>query len=374
MTVVSSTPMTRAGRSSLLRLLFGTLVCTLLLNGCRDAAVEQVETTAPVPVTVDTARVETLQGLVNAAGTVVAAPGAELTVVAPAPARIAELPKAEGDVVREGDVLARFDIPSFTADLSAKRAAVAQATARLDNARANFTRLAGLLSQGVAAQRDVDDARRQQTEAEADLDQAKSAAEAATAFLDRAVVRATFPGVVSKRFHNPGDLVDASASDPVLKVLNPDTLQIVAAVPVADLGRIVAGRAATVFDTGSAEGSAARVLASAPQVDSGNATANVRLAFVRQTRLAAGTPVRVEIVAEERLKALVVPAAAIVEEDSDTFVMVAGPDNKAHKYPIAAGLIARGRAEITSGLKAGDRVIVRGQDGLPEGAAVTVEP
>ena len=29
--------------------------------------------------------------------------------------------------------------------------------------------------------------------------------------------------------------------------------------------------------------------------------------------------------------------------------------------------------EVTSGLKAGDRVIVRGQDGLPEGAAVTVE-
>jgi hypothetical protein len=39
---------------------------------------------------------------------------------------------------------------------------------------------------------------------------------------------------------------------------------------------------------------------------------------------------------------------------------------------VAAGLVSKGLAEITSGIKAGDKVIVRGQDELPEGAAVTV--
>jgi multidrug efflux pump subunit AcrA (membrane-fusion protein) len=100
----------------------------------------------------------------------------------------------------------------------------------------------------------------------------------------------------------------------------------------------------------------------------------VRLSLGGRTRAAAGTPVHVEILAETRPGALVIPAAAIVEDEGEVFVMVAGRDDKAHKYPIAVGLVSRGLAEITTGLSAGDRVIVRGQDGLPEGAAVTVTP
>ena len=113
-----------------------------------------------------------------------------------------------------------------------RRAAVAQATARLDAAKANYTRLSSLLTQGVAAPREVEDAKRQQAEAEADLEQAQSAVSAATALSGRAAVHATFNGVVAKRWHNPGDQVEGAASDPILKVINPAQLQVVAAVPV----------------------------------------------------------------------------------------------------------------------------------------------
>ena len=111
----------------------------------------------------------------------------------------------------------------------------------------------------------------------------------------------------------------------------------------------------------------------APQVDLASATANVRLAFAKPTSLTAGTTVQVTMVAEERPTALVVPVASLVNEDGGFFVMVVGDDNKAHKHPLAVGLSTRTLAEITSGLTAGDRVIVRGHDGLPEGATVTVE-
>jgi multidrug efflux pump subunit AcrA (membrane-fusion protein) len=39
---------------------------------------------------------------------------------------------------------------------------------------------------------------------------------------------------------------------------------------------------------------------------------------------------------------------------------------------VAVGVVSRDAAEIRSGIKAGDRVIVRGQNGLPDGAAVSV--
>jgi RND family efflux transporter MFP subunit len=343
-----------------------------LTAACQHASVEQVETQAPVPVAVEEAKIDKLQSTIAATGTVMPAPGAELTVVAPAPARIAEIPKAEGDAVRQGDVLVRFDIPNLTSDVAAKRAAITQAEARLETAKANYTRLTGLLSQGVAATREVEDAKRQQAEAEADLGQARSALEAASALSDRAVVRAPFAGVISQRLHNPGDLVDAANGDPVLKVINPAQLQVVAAVPVADLARVVIGHAARVTTPGGDTPEPAKVLTRPAHVDSASATAAVRLGFDKPTRLAAGTVVQIEIVAEEHANALVIPAAGIVRDEGETFVMVAGSDNKAHKFPVAIGLLTHDRAEITSGLKAGDKVIVRGQSELPEGASITV--
>lgn len=349
------------------------VVALLAAAACEQPAVEEVDTAAAVPVAVATARVETLQSTIPATGTVVPAPGAELTVVAPAPARIAEIPRAEGDAVSKGDLLVRFDIPSLASDVSAARAAVAQAEARLEAARANFTRLSGLLAQGVAASREVEDAKREQTQAEADLAQAHSRVEAAVALSERASVTAPFSGVVSRRFHNPGDLVDASAGDPVLTIIDPAALQVVAAVPVADVPRVVVGHAARVLLPGGRTDEAARVLTRPPRVEPSSATAPVRLGFVRPTRLAAGMVVEVEVVAETRENALVVPAAALVREEGEPFVMVAGADSKAHKHPVTLGLATRELIEITSGLDAGARVIVRGQDALPDGAEVTVE-
>jgi len=91
------------------------------------------------------------------------------------------------------------------------------------------------------------------------------------------------------------------------------------------------------------------------------------------TTLAVGTPVRVEIVAEQHPNALAVPVDAIIHEDENAFVMVAGPDNKAHKRKVTIGLTTPTLSEITGGLKAGEAVIVQGQQGLPDGAAITAE-
>lgn len=348
-------------------------VSLLFLIGCRGEPVEEVETEAPVPVVVEVAKIDVLRGIIGATGIVTPAPGAELTVVAPEPARIVSVPKAEGDPVKVGDLLVQFEIPTLASDVAAKRASVAQASARLEAATANFNRLSSLMAQGVAAPREVEDAKRQQAEAAADVEQARSALDASTALAGRTAVRATFPGVVAKRFHNPGDFVEAAASDPVLRVINPAQLQIVASVPVARLSQVVVGHSAEIRQPGNETVELARVTTKAAQVDPAGASADVRLTFAKPTLLPAGTVVQVEIVAEERAKALVIPSAAIVEEDDEVFVMVAGTDNKAHKYPVATGLSTPTMVEITTGLKAGDRVIVRGQDGLPEGAAITVQ-
>ena len=311
----------------------------------------------------------------TATGIVTPAPGADWTINPPEAGRIMEMPKAVGDHVKPGDLLVRFEIPSLSTEVANKRAELQQARARLENSRANVSRLTTLVEHGVAAQKELEDARRDLAEAQAAVTQGEAATANAQVAASRTVVRARFAGVVAKRAHNPGDIVEPA--NEILRVLDPDRLQIVAAVPVSELTRIAAGRAARVLEPGGAV-SPARVLTRPAAVETGAATADVRLAFGSTTRLAArcsalaaGTPVQIEIVAEQRPNALAVPQDAIVREGDAAFVFIAGADNKAHKQQVSLGLTTPRDAEIVGGLKAGDKVIVQGQQGLPDGAAIT---
>ena len=325
-----------------------------------------------MPVTVEAAATGTIESIVTIAGTVTPAPGGDLLVTAPEAARIAEMPRAEGDAVRAGDVLVRFDIPSLAADVDAKRAAVKQAQARLESARANTARLAPLVERGVTAQRDLEDARRAQAEAEADVSQAESAVQAANALSARAVVRAPFDGVVAKRWHNPGDFVEAAASDPVIRLINPKDLQVVASAPVALLAGLTPGRKGRALGPGADEGEAVTVLTRPAQVDPKTTLADLRLGFAAASRFPAGAPLTIEIVTASHANVIVIPAVAVLRDGDETFVMIAGTDNKAHKKPVKTGLASAEKIEIVSGVAAGDLVIIHGQDELPDNAAIAI--
>src|SRR4029453_17608530 len=106
-------------------------------------------------------------------------------------------------------------------------------------------------------------------------------------------------------------------------------------------------------------------------VDPATGAAPIRLSV--PGGFAVGTPVQVEIVVEERPDVLIVPAAAIVREEGAAAVLVVGADGKAHRRAVEVGLTSADEVQIVSGLRAGEKVVVKGQDELPDGAAVEVE-
>jgi cobalt-zinc-cadmium efflux system membrane fusion protein len=349
------------------------LACVVAAAGCHDAPAEETATESAVSVAVESARRGSIREVVAATGTVTAPPGGELVVTAPEAARIAELPKAEGDGVRVGDLLVRFEIPSLTAAAAASRAGIDQAQARVDNAKAAAARLAGLFERGVAARKEVEDAERELRESEAALAQALSASSAANALAGRLVVRAKFAGVVAKRWHNPGDLVEPGPSDPILRVIDPSHLEVVAAVPVGELARIAAGAPARIANPAGGEPLGATVIARPAAVDPGSVTAPVRLRPAASKDLTAGMAVQVEILGPEHAEVVLVPPSAIVRDGDSRVVVTVGTDGKAHRHEVEVGVVTAAAAEIRKGVAAGDRVIVRGQNALPDGAAVTVE-
>lgn len=347
------------------------LACLLAAAaGCQRGSQEEVETTNAVPVQVVPAHVGNIRAELRAAGLVTSAPGAELVVVAPAPARIAALPHAEGDRVQRGGLLVRFDAPNLLADAAARRADIARGEARLAVARASLERLADLFDRGVAAKKEVEDARKEVADAEADVATARSALVAAADLGARAEVRAPFDGVVSARLHNPGDLVDASASDPVLRFVDPARLQVEVGVPLAELPAVVVGQTAWVLGGGSAKESRGTVVARAALADPVTGAAKVWVALPLSGSLAANAPVEVLIETIEHSAVVLIPQAAVVQEGPEAFVYVVTPDNHAHRRPLQPGIVAGGEVEVRSGVRAGELVIVQGQTGLPDGATV----
>jgi RND family efflux transporter MFP subunit len=340
--------------------------------GCSKQTAEEVVSETVVPVMTAPAVTGPIRGRVHATGLISPAPGADLVVIAPEAARIVEIPHAEGDRVRQGDVLVRFEIPSSAAEVQKQVAEVQRAQAALANAKANQVRAHDLFERGIAARKDVEDADRAVADAEAALAQAEAAGAAANLVAARSVVRATFNGVVAKRYHNPGDLVEPVSADPVLRAIDPRRLEVVASVPLADSARIVIGAPAhlTAVAAGDPE-VGLKVLSRPAAVDVGTATIPVRLAFNAPTNFPAGTPVEVEIEAELHPNAVLIPAPALVREGEETAVFVVNGD-KAERRPVQIGLTDGEHIEIVSGVKAGETVIVDGQAGLPDGATISI--
>jgi membrane fusion protein, multidrug efflux system len=345
------------------------LACAVLVACTREVA-DEVESNAPVPVSTAMAETGSIAAVSRVTGVVTPAPGADFLVVAPEAARILEISKAEGDPVRRGDVLVRFEIPSSAAEVGKQRAETGRAQARIENARAAQTRARDLFDRGVAARKEVEDAAKELADAEADLQAAQSAASAAQTLASRSIVRATFDGVVARRAHNAGDIVEASSSDPVLRVVDPRRIEVVASVPVADAVAIKPGAPARLVGT---SGPALKVAARPVAVQEGTASVAIRLAFTSTASYPVGAPVEVEIDRETHKDVVLVPASAVVREGGETAVFVASA-NKAMRRAVTLGLENGEKVEITSGLKTGEIVVTVGQNGLPDGADITSAP
>lgn len=325
-----------------------------------------------MPVTARPAEIGSLRAVIHTTGIVTPSQGAEFLATPPETARILEVAKAEGDQVASGDILVRFDAGIATANVARQRAGLAGAQALAENAGIAHARMRDFVERGLVARQEMDRADRDLADAQAGVARAQSALAAAEAAAARAVVRAPFSGIVANRFKNPGDL--ASTTDTVLRLVDPRHLDVVAIVSDADLPRVVPGASARLKS-----GNIVNRLTVVGRT--GNSltpdTATVRLTFVEPSSVAADMAVEVDIDAEERVGAIFVPSEALVrgpggQAGREVLLFVAA-GNTAERRAVMVGVETDERAEITSGIKAGELVITRGQSGLQDGAAISVD-
>lgn len=349
------------------------LVCALaaLAAACRRAPADRTDQQPiAVPVAAQPARSGMLRAVIRASGVIVPAEGAEFLVLAPEPARLVEVTRNVGDPVAAGEMLARFELATSAQDEARQRAEVARVQAQVENARAAQARARDLVARGLIPRIDLDAAERELTDAQQTLERTNTIFKLAEAAAGRSIVRAPFAGVVAARLHNPGDLVQPAVTDPVLRVVDPARVEIVASVGATEASRVLQGASARTASGIDAERVPLTVTLRTP-VSPTSGMASVRLFPNGPLKVPVDTAIAVEIDAEERANVVFVAPEILVKENGQTVVMVAKGD-RAERRPVTTGITTDAGIEITSGVAAGELLITQGHIGLADGALITV--
>ncbi len=342
---------------------FVPIVAAALAMGCKGGGNQSAaETPGVVGVGTAIATRGPFAITVNAIGTVNPRASRFAALAPPGPTRVARIFVLAGQRVSKGDTLIEFERAPF-------EAAAQSAAAALANAERNYTRAQRLAQAGILPQRDAD-------QAAVDLAAARSADVTARRAQELATLRAPLAGVVTRMTAVMGASVDASQT--LVEVADPAALDIVFNVSPAEAGRIRPGDTLTVSGQEGPAGESlgtASVVSVAVAVDSVSRAVAVRARLDRAISrgLRIGESVFGRIVTGVHADAITIPVEALVPEGDGFHVFVVDAEGMAHARPVVVGGRTETRAEIVSGLAAGERVVTTGAYGVADSVKVTSE-
>lgn len=285
--------------------------------------------------------------------------------------RLIELHGNPGDVVRRGQVLARFDTDALRADVAQLRASLRQAQAQAAQALADRDRALKLKGSGSMSDQEVLQAVTQAETASAQTDSSHAQLASRELQLKYATVLAPDDGVISARSATLGTV--GTVGEELFRLIRQNRLEWQGELTAAQLGQAARGQTVTlVLPDGQIAEAKLRQLA--PSL---NAKTRLGLAYAD---LLPGSTARAGMYAEGRIvvtgrKALVVPAGSVVIRDGRSHVFTLNAQEAVPKVAMRAVKIGRRQAnevEIVQGLVEGDRVLVQGAGFLNDGDRVQV--
>ena len=301
-------------------------------------------------------------------------PRAQVQVVAEVGARLVRVLREEGGPVEKGDTLAVLDEVDYRLASDRARAALAVAEANRAHAEAEKQRADNLLKTGGITDRDHLSAQVALQVADAACAQARTEVAIAGQQLARTQVKAPFAGRVAKRFPDPGAMLAAGA--PLFTLVDDSILEFQGQVASRDLARVKVGSpvqlAIDALPGTAVTGKVARI---EPLVDERSRSFRVVVEVPGGKGLVGGLFARASLRVGVVPGALVVPPAALVRDGSDparadVFVVRQGV---AEKLAIGVGVEAPDGVQATSGLAAGDVVVLDPPTALASGSPVVAQ-
>lgn len=351
-------------------------------------------------ITVETAAVSQVypsQGLtvLNASGYVVAQRKA--AVASKATGRLVALLVEEGSRVRKGQVIARLENEDVlasrdqaAANRNAARANLEQVRAELEEARRDYGRHKRLVETGSVSRSayDLAETRLHRAEAaaasaDASLKAAEAGVRGAETALDYTLIKAPFDAVVLTKNADIGDIVTplgaaANAKAAVVTIADLGSLLVEVDVSESNIGRVKPAQPCEIsLDAIPETRFPGEVHAIVPTVDRSKASVMVKVRFLKPgERLLPDMSAKVAFLSrpvaegEEKARLAVLRTAVLEKEGKRIVFMVRG--DRAKQAVIETGADIGDMVEITGGLQAGDRVILKPPGRLRDGSRIRV--
>lgn len=333
--------------------------------------------------------------LLNATGRVTAQRKAAIS--SKATGRLEWLGVLEGSRVQAGEVIARLESldvaaarDSAAANARAARANLEQGQAELRDAEQNHRRQLDLHGKKFISDAVLDQAKARLDRARAtiaSLNAAIGVADAnvrsATVSVEQTLIRAPFDGVILTKNANVGDLITpfsnaSGSSGSVVNLADMSTLEVEADVSEASISKVAVGTVAEIqldaFPDLRLLGKVSRIV---PTVDRSKATVLVKVAFVeKDARVLPDMSAKVAFLqrepqASERKPVVAVRGETIVKRDGKSTVFAFGDGEIVKAIAVTEGRKLGDLVEVT-GVKAGERLVVKPTEKLVDGARVAV--
>jgi len=312
---------------------------------------------------------------------------------------VAEILAEEGDHVTKDQVLARLNrssldvqVAQFAAQLAQADAATAQSEAQVAQAKANqlmnsraLDRAQALHGRGFATAAALDQAQATSGVSDAQVESAEKSVEASLANkkaveaqrdqilwrIGRTDIRAPADGTVSARLIRLGQ-VGSAVNGPMFRIIANSDIELEAEIPDISMPRISKGMTVSVMPAGFLDPVQGTVRLISPEIDKTSRLGHVRIALKHDDRLAIGASARGTIEIGRR-SGVTLPLSAVSYDKSGAYAQVVR-DNIVSTQRLSIGLLGDRKAEVVSGLAAGDMVIARAGTFVRDGDRVHPMP
>lgn len=285
----------------------------------------------------------------------------------------------EGEEVKEGDAMFLIDPEPYKIALAQARAALAEQTARIEQARREEARLQSLLASQSISQREYDNAVSDLAVAKATAQRAEANVREAELNLSYTTVTAPVGGISGRFQYSEGALVSPNTSLLTTVIqLSPIWVRFsFSDNELAQLGGRLSERnvkeVSLILPDGTLYQEKGKLNFAASQIDPELGTQQLRATFAnKDRRLLPGQFVRVRVKTGQRDGVFLVPQSAVLSSEQGKFVYVVNEQSQAAIRPVVTGDWVGQEWTILDGLKAGDKVIVDNLLKLRPGAPVSV--
>lgn len=272
-----------------------------------------------------------------------------------------------GDIIAEGDAVARLDDTQARLQLGEARARLARLRANADYQNAEFERWTRLAEAGTAPQTRLREVELARNLAVQEYTEAQSAVQRAQLDLARTEIQAPFTGRIVERLIQVGEY--SSPGRDIVRLVDTESLEARSQAPLGVAAFISVGDEVEVGD--GEQRIRAPIRAIIPVGDATTRTFELRIALDESPWIA-GSGVRAYLPRGESVHVVAVPQDAIVLRSRGSHLWVVDEDETAQQVQVVTGDRNGNLIAVSGDISAGDRVVVRGAENLRPGQSVNI--